>query len=126
MSSRLPSSPCGLAPLAGLILASLLSAVGCGAGDGPLAEVDPQAVPPHPTYEQVFSILDRACAPCHKDGGTEPRYDTCKSIQQNSRGLRSTVFGSNTMPPGAWPRLTSEEKLTVERWLDQGRVSPCN
>jgi hypothetical protein len=29
------------------------------------------------------------------------------------------------MPPGAWPRLSEEEKLLVQRWLSQGACSPC-
>jgi uncharacterized membrane protein len=33
---------------------------------------------------------------------------------------------ANEMPPGAMPRLTSEEKLIIRRWVENGAVAPCN
>jgi mono/diheme cytochrome c family protein len=134
--------------------ALLLAIVGCGSGDLPLSEADPDAVSAEPTFDQVFSIFQRECAPCHTDsdggedeedeedqtggtsprqaafGGVEPDYTTCASVIENLDDAIEQIFDKNEMPPGAWPRLTSEEKLVIERWVEQwedgGRVSPCN
>jgi uncharacterized membrane protein len=106
--------------------------LGCASGDRPLEAVDADAVPADPTWNQVFSIIQRECTPCHNDGGGEsskdaadPRYVTCEDVLDGLDGLYSEVFEKNTMPPGAWPRLTSEEKLTIERWIDNGAKAPC-
>lgn len=95
---------------------------GCGSGDRPLAEVDPSAVPDSTTFEQLFNIIQRECLPCHDEGGTEPRFDTCEHVVENSAALFEQVIVRNAMPPGAWPRLTSGEKLVIQRW-DGG--APC-
>jgi len=105
---------------------------GCGSGDAPLATVDPDAAPLKPTYDQVAAILNRSCAPCHGGSSSatvtlavDPDYSQCESTLAELDGLRSTVLQSGSMPPGAWPRLSSEEKLLIERWLDQGACAPC-
>jgi len=105
---------------------------GCGSGDAPLATVDPDAAPLKPTYDQVAAILNRSCAPCHGGSSSatvtlavDPDYSQCESTLAELDGLRSTVLQTGSMPPGAWPRLSSEEKLLIERWLDQGACAPC-
>jgi len=95
---------------------------GCGSGDSPLAQVDPNAVPDTTTYDQVFVIIQRDCLPCHDDGGVEPPYDTCENVVANYESLFEQVIETNEMPPGAWPRLTSEEKLILIRWDGE---APC-
>ncbi len=119
-----------------LTLAVVLVAgnAGCGSGDAPLATVDPDAAPLRPTYDQVAAILNRSCVPCHggNSAGTvtavavDPDYSQCESTLAELEGLRATVLQSGSMPPGAWPRLSSEEKLLMERWLDQGACAPCS
>ncbi len=99
--------------------------VGCGSGDRPLEAVDPDAVPADPTWHQVFSIIQRDCTPCHNDGGEDPRYVTCEDVIGDLGGLYAEIFEKNTMPPGAWPRLTSEKKLAIQRWIDNGATAPC-
>jgi mono/diheme cytochrome c family protein len=130
-------TPC----LAVLVLAAMTA---CGSGDLPLDDVDPDSVPAHPTYEQVFAILDRECVPCHQSGesGEEdsalakfpgpaladddaPDLNDCTSIVAQRDGIWDTI-AANTMPPGAWPRLSSEERLTIRRWIDDGAPAPCN
>jgi uncharacterized membrane protein len=109
------------APLA--TLAALLAAWGCASGDRPLAEIDPDAVPRSTTYGQVFLIIQRECLPCHDKGGEEPRYDTCEHILDNFDDLFEQVFEENEMPPGAWPRLSSEDRLVLLRWNGE---APCS
>jgi uncharacterized membrane protein len=128
----------------GLITAlmfGLSGVMGCGSGDLPLDQVDPGAVPADPSFDMVFSIIQRECTPCHNDGGEDdeedadrrasagngdnPNYETCEGVIDNLDNLYSEVFVRNTMPPGAWPRLTSEEKLIIQRWLDNGAEAPC-
>ncbi len=116
---------------------------GCGSGDLTLDEADPDAVAANPTWDQVFGIFQRECAPCHTDdegedepedrmpglaplGGVDPDLQTCLSIIENLDDSLDRIFDSNDMPPGAWPRLTSEERLIIERWNEQGAVAPCN
>ena len=127
--------------------AALVVAVlaGCGFGDAPLDAVDPDAAPRNPNYTVVSAILERSCAPCHEEGDgeegdrllasfgaapprifAEPDLSTCNGIQGALAEIHDTVLQSGSMPPGAWPRLSEEEKLTLQRWLDQGACSPCS
>ena len=123
--NKLAGTPRNLRTLLGA-LAFLGAVAGCGSGDRPLDEVDPNAAPIHPTYEQVFAIVDRSCVPCHRAGSARvTRIDDCSSIV----ALRTSIVqdvDDNTMPPGVWPRLTSEEKLTIRRWVEDGTPAPCN
>jgi hypothetical protein len=96
--------------------------IGCGSGDVPLAEADPEAVPEVTSWEQVFSIFQRECLPCHGQGGKEPRLETCADIIDSYESSLEQIFQKNEMPPGAWPRLSSEEKLIIERF---GGDAPC-
>jgi uncharacterized membrane protein len=113
-----------------LLLASVLPVAlllaACGSGDSSLDVVDPGAVPANPTFDQVFAIVQRDCAPCHDQGGTDPPYDTCEDLVAYRGDLAVEVLEKNTMPPGAWPRLTSGEKLILRRWITQGADAPCN
>jgi uncharacterized membrane protein len=109
----------------------------CDSGDGTLAAVDPGAVPLDPSYEMVVQILDRNCVPCHKGGGDapgvnrieeedDPDYDSCQGIRAGLDGILREGVEAESMPPGAWPRLTEEEKLVITRWASAGACSPCN
>ena len=114
----------------------------CGSGDRPLDQVDPGSVAAEPTYDQVYAIVYRECVPCHQEGEDgedyapaqssprailedSPKLDDCTSIVAQSESIWQTIE-ANTMPPGAWPRLTSEERLTIRRWIDNGMPAPCN
>lgn len=107
---------------ASTVLAAGLTLSGCASGDSPLAEADPDAVPQSTTFDQVSAIIERECRPCHDEGGQDPPFDTCEHILENYRDLIEQVIQKNRMPPGAWPRLSSEEKLTLTRW---NGVAPC-
>ena len=96
--------------------------MGCGSGDVTLAEADTEAVPEVTSWEQVFSIFQRECLPCHGQGGQEPRLETCEDIIDSYESSLEQIFKKNAMPPGAWPRLSSEEKLIIERF---GGDAPC-
>jgi uncharacterized membrane protein len=134
-------------PLLLLVSLAAIHLAGCNSGDATLAQVDPGAVPQNPDYDSVFGIIQRECAPCHTEsdddgpedagawagegprpaalGGVEPDLTTCEGILSALSGVDEEIR-ENTMPPGAWPRLSSEEKLTIERWIDNGAVAPCN
>jgi len=136
-----------VAARARLLLALLLAAVaGCGgSGDLPLDQVDPDAAPATPTYDQVYAIMQRACVPCHggssnaavmqsaqgllEEGdegeGEDLNLDNCTDIVAQRDGILETIE-NNTMPTGALPRLTSVEKLLIRRWVEQGAAAPCN
>jgi uncharacterized membrane protein len=123
----------------------VLVALACnGSGDLPLDQVDPDAVPANPTYDQVFAILHNRCVTCHTgaddggddDGGysvsrlrttadVDPDLSDCVEIV----ALRDDILRQvedNLMPPGAMPRLTNEQKLLIRRWVDNGAPAPCN
>ena len=122
---------------AAVVLSALL--VACGSGDQPLDQVDPAAVTANPTYEQVFAIIDRECVPCHQGGdsaelagsaatgriGDDTDLSTCASIVGERESIWDTI-ADNTMPPGALPRLNSEKRLIIRRWIDNGAPAPCN
>ncbi|MEZ5065863.1 MAG: hypothetical protein R3B81_14105 [bacterium] len=101
-------------------------AIGCASGDSPLDVIDPEAVPAEPTWDQANAILQLECAPCHRAGDEEQDFESCAGIRRNLSGISDTALDGNSMPPGAWPRLTSEQKLLLRRWISQGAVSPCN
>jgi hypothetical protein len=125
-------------PLSACLLALAVGLSACAAGDRTLAEVDPQAAPLHPSYDQVLAIVDFNCAPCHGGGsatapskedggeGDDLDYSSCEGIQRGLDGLRSSVLQDGSMPPGAWPRITDRDKLLLQRWLDDGACSPCS
>jgi len=116
--------------------------VACGSGDRTLNEADPDIVAQKPTFAQVYPIFQRDCIPCHtgtRGGeeddedeagklsgtlGVEPGLESCEAIIRNLEDIVEDVFIDNNMPPGAWPRLTSKEKLVIERWIDGG--TQCN
>ena len=124
-----------------LVLAAML--VACeGSGDLPLDQVDPDAVPANPTYDQVYAVLDNRCVMCHTgsdddgddDGGgyapakasdVEPDLTDCEEIVAQRFDILDQVE-DNVMPPGAMPRLTSEQKLLISRWVENGAPAPCN
>jgi uncharacterized membrane protein len=129
-------------PLTAILFAAILAAAGCGgSGDLPLDQVDPDAAPAVPTYDQVYAILQRACVPCHSGGSEAPvvqspsapqedgagdlDLENCVDIVAQRDGILETI-DNNTMPTGAMPRLTSVEKLLIRRWVEQGAVAPCN
>ncbi len=134
-----------------LVLVVAALSIGCGgSGDLPLDQVDPQAVSEDPTYDQVFAILHNNCVSCHDSGGDDDDDDDddggygiapgtkTRIVADDSPDLTDCVeivalrddileqIEENLMPPGAMPRLTSEQKLTIRRWIDNGAAAPCN
>jgi uncharacterized membrane protein len=115
-------------------LALIVFAAACGSGEKTLLQVDPQAVPDEPTYEMVVAILDRSCVPCHQNGDDgepeeeddDPNFDACEGILAGLPGLITEALVKEAMPPGAWPRLNEREKLTIQRWAQNGACAPCN
>ena len=132
-----------------LSLTSLLVSlvVACGSGGGTLEDVDPNAVPLDPDFQLIVNIMDRACVPCHQEGAnddgpdsmgdtapsrsargfsTYPDLETCQSIVDHQEDIVDRALRENDMPPGAWPRLSSEERLIILRWIENGAKAPCN
>jgi uncharacterized membrane protein len=125
------------------LAAVVLALAACESGDRSLNEVDPAAVSADPTYDQVFAIIHRECLMCHDSSDNDDDDDdddgpystmrleddidlsTCTAIVAQRWSIRDQVE-ANTMPPGAMPRLTSEEKLIIRRWIDDGAPAPCN
>ncbi|HET6463635.1 MAG TPA: hypothetical protein VFH33_07530 [Candidatus Krumholzibacteria bacterium] len=125
-----------LLALIALILAS------CASGDKTLDAVDPNAVALNPTFDQVNAIIHNKCVMCHdsgsggKDsGGNDFRlvvenddmqpFETCTQIVAEGESILERIQ-DNTMPPGAMPRLSSEDRLIIQRWVENGKPAPCN
>ena len=123
-----------------MITATAMILAACASGDRPLDEIDPASVTANPTYDQVFAIIDRECVSCHQEGDGEASDATaataalleddtnlsdCVSIVAQRENIWDTI-DNNTMPPGALPRLSSEERLIIRRWIDNGAPAPCN
>ena len=115
-----------LVPTLALMWVGAAGLAACSSGDAPLGAVDPAAAPANPSYEQAFGIVQRECAPCHDQGGTEPPYDTCEDLLENLDDLVNEALLWNSMPPGAWPRLNSEDRLILTRWIARGADAPCD
>lgn len=132
-------------PIVTLLITLTGLLVSCASGDRPLEAVDPNAAPATPTYDDVFGIIYRECVPCHDSDGNgyflftqdgkpdgvlygtaAPGLNTCGEIIDNLSGIEQDILVTNTMPPGAWPRLTEREKLIIKRWIDNGAPAPCN
>jgi uncharacterized membrane protein len=117
-------TPALLILLAALAVAAAFAA--CSSGDKTLDAVDPQAVTADPTYDQVFAIVHNKCVSCHDSGAEEiSALTTCTDIV----ALRGDILDriqDNTMPPGVLPRLSSEDKLLIQRWVENGAPAPCN
>lgn len=109
--------------------------VGCSSGDKTLVEADGGVPPIEPTYDAVFVILDRNCAPCHHSSDEKADlpapfeddrdYSSCSGIERDLEDILDSSVDNERMPPGAWPRLSEEEKLLIREWVDQGACSPC-
>ncbi|HKW15118.1 MAG TPA: hypothetical protein VJS69_11585 [Candidatus Krumholzibacteria bacterium] len=119
-----------------IAVAALL--VACASGDKPLDAVDPNAVAQNPTFDQVNAIIHNKCVSCHAatsgEGGNDFRtgvvseifpLDTCFDIVGERFDILDRIQ-NNTMPPGVFPRCTSEEKLLIQRWVENGAPAPCN
>ncbi len=118
-----------LAFLSMVLLAMLVGLPSCGAGEGTLDEIDPDATPPRPTYtEHVAPLMEQYCTACHAEDaqpGEQEGYgfDTCNKVRANWGELVETTFVEKTMPPGGAPRVSSVHQLILERWFDNG--APC-
>ncbi len=126
---------CALA-LIGVVLAS------CSSGDKTLDAVDPNAVAQNPTFDQVNAIIHNRCVMCHKGSGSDgddnggddfritkdedvPSFEECTGIVAERESILERIQ-DNTMPPGAMPRLSSEDRLIIQRWVENGAPAPCN
>ncbi|HEX6790750.1 MAG TPA: hypothetical protein VF247_05515 [Candidatus Krumholzibacteria bacterium] len=130
-----------LSILPGLVLGAIVASIAaCGSGDQTLDAIDPQAVVANPTYDQVFAIIHNNCNTCHTGSGEGeegdapqgvaladdvPGFETCTAIVAQRFDIFEKIE-DNTMPPGALPRLTSEQRLTIQRWIENGAPAPCN
>lgn len=107
-------------------LAAISAIAACSSGDKTLEAVDPQAVTANPTYDQVFAIVHNNCASCHDSGAEEiSPLTTCTDIVALRGDILSRIQ-DNTMPPGVLPRISNEDKLLIQRWVENGAPAPCN
>lgn len=128
----------GAVALLALIAVVLAS---CSSGDKTLDAVDPDAVALDPTFDQVNAIIHNKCVMCHDSGGggedngggdylivadgEVPPFETCTQIVAEGESILERIQ-DNTMPPGAMPRLSSEDRLIIQRWIENGMKAPCN
>ena len=110
----------------------------CSSGNRTLDAVDPNAVAQNPTFDQVNAIIHNKCVMCHTatsgDGVSGIRFSASNNMQPLTSctdivAQRFDIVNrteDNTMPPGVMPRLSSEEKLLLERWVANGAPAPCN
>jgi uncharacterized membrane protein len=114
-----------------LLLVSIAAVLaGCSSGDRALNDVDPNAVVQAPTFDQVNAIIHNKCVMCHtatagENGGRIQPLTSCTDIVAQRYDIINRTE-DNTMPPGVMPRLTSEEKLIIERWVGNGAPAECN
>lgn len=103
-----------------------LALSGCAFGEGALGDVDPQAAPATPEYTaHVAPIMERYCTACHAEDAQPGEvegygYETCAKVRRNWNSIVETVFDTSEMPPGGAVRVSSPEKLALQRWWAQG------
>ena len=110
------------------------AAAACG------TDVDTSQPPPDTTaratwYQDVAPIVSKHCMSCHQDGGIAPFSLTTYEDASSNAKMMLDQINLGVMPPfGAreetdcnprfgWqddPRLTSQEKLTLQWWLEDG------
>jgi len=109
-----------------VLFAAAAAILSCSSGDRSLDAVDPNAVATHPTFDQVNAIVHNKCVTCHYTNSERySSFETCADVVALAPDILKRVE-DNTMPPGALPRLTSEEKLIIQRWVANGEPAPCN
>jgi uncharacterized membrane protein len=129
--------------LGALALLALIAVVlaSCSSGDKTLDAVDPNAVALNPTFDQVNAIIHNKCVMCHDsgsggednggsaslvlEGDDKQPFETCTQIVAEGESILERIQ-DNTMPPGAMPRLSSEDRLIIQRWIENGKPAPCN
>jgi len=122
-----------------LLIAAAAAFAACASGDKTLDTVYPNAVALNPTFDQVNAIIHNKCVMCHDSGsGGEDNgndyllleddmqsFETCTQIVAEGESILERIQ-DNTMPPGAMPRLSSEDRLIIQRWVENGKPAPCN
>ena len=109
-----------------IVVCVCLGLSACVSGDGTLEQIDPEAAPTVPTYTgHVGPIMDRYCTACHAEDAQPGKvdgygYGTCLEVKENWGSIVWTVYETKTMPPGGAQRMTSADKLTLQRWYRQG------
>ena len=96
------------------------------------ASPTPEPTPSEPgrrrTYEDIRSILDERCVPCHGPG-QDPvftRFPFDSLMSSNQRDLMRVVLrlvrstGKDRMPPLSRPSLTAEQITDLADWLSSG------
>ena len=105
---------------------ALWGVTACGAGDGTLEEVDPEAAPAAPTWSaHIEPIMSFYCTACHApeaQTGTAEGVDlsTCQQVGRQRVLVMESAVADKYMPPGGAMRVSSTEALTLQRWYDQG------
>jgi uncharacterized membrane protein len=128
LNTRMRALNCQLRACFLLLPVSIAAAlVACSSGDKTLDAVDPQAVTANPTFDQVNAIIHNNCVTCHNENAPQnySSFETCTAIVAE-RGSILDRIQDNTMPPGVLPRLSAEEKLLIQRWVENGAPAPCN
>jgi hypothetical protein len=124
-------------------LAALVALAGtaCGFGTLSLEEVDPDAIPPNPTYSQdIAPMMDYYCVACHDakgqigaqgddkrkaatpygdDGGEGIDLTSFEGVVGEFEEVEETIL-ERSMPPGAARRLTARDEAILFRWAEQG------
>lgn len=108
------------------------TAEGPGQGGGTEAKAPAPTIPEAPTFaEHVAPIVYAQCSPCHHDGGSAPfAFASYDDVRDHAKQIVE-VTASGAMPPwlpveGKGPalegarRLSSVEKGTLARWVEQG------
>ena len=112
----------------------LVTAAACGTdvtGD----DQPPDTVARATWYQDVGPIVSKHCMQCHQDGGIAPfTLTSYEDARDNAKHMLEQVTKGAMPPYGAeeatdctprfnWkndPRLTAQEKLTLQWWLDDG------
>lgn len=103
-----------------------LELLGCGLGDAPLEEVDPEAIPPVVTWEDhVAPLMDRYCTGCHSaeivSGAAEGLdYSRLDYTRCTFEEVAEVALEEGSMPPGGARRLDGLDKAMLRRWSAQG------
>jgi hypothetical protein len=112
-----------LAILAVCLGAASIVGLGCGGGDGPVAncpnDLPPACPTPAPGFAaDVFPAIQARCAGCHSPTGIEANrpYQTYQQIFSQRAGMLHQLYTCR-MPPATAPQPTAEERQLLLTWL---------
>jgi len=71
------------------------------------------------TYQDIEPIFENRCSQCHNRNWPDKNWMDYNTAFKNRSMIKLRVK-NETMPPGNATWITKEERVLIEKWVDQG------